>query len=280
MSQEIFVLGSNGMLGQAMTSELSSRGLSHKALNRNDLDFYSLGAFPYQIKPGDKLINCAAYTDVAGAELNPELALQANAFGPSEVARECKLREVKFFHVSTDYVFDGLKSTPYLVNDKTNPIQEYGRSKALGEQLCLEHEATIVRTSWLYGAGQNNFYSKILHKLAHQKIVEVVDDQYGVPTSTEYFATQLLDNIAAFQNEPIVHIVPRGSTSWFGFSERIKELHGSENLARIVRTRTIEDAIPHRPRYSVMLPHEDLENRDWQQVLCEYWEKNPIQIAN
>lgn len=280
MSKKIFVLGANGMLGQAIMSELALRGLSYASLSRNEVDLCSFKSLTDLISPGEMLINCAAYTDVAGAESNSELAFKINAYGPSKVAQACSFRDVKYVHVSTDYVFDGLKSTPYVVTDKTNPIQQYGMSKALGEQMCQEHEATIIRTSWLYGAGRNNFYSKILNKLARKEIVEVVDDQIGVPTSTEFFATQLLNNISAFENERVVHLVPHGSTSWFGFAKKIAELLGPERSRQLRAVKTPPESAPKRPKFSMLHPHEALDNRSWQQVLHDYWEKNRVHIPS
>src|SRR5690606_31594138 len=142
--------------------------------------------------------NCAAYTNVEEAEQNPELAFKVNADGTRNLALACKEHGTTLIHISTDYVFDGKKDTPYTINDKPNPINEYGKSKLKGEehirQILYNH--FILRTTWLYSKKYgHNFYRTILKKAIEGQELRITDQQLGCPTNTETLARFILDEI-------------------------------------------------------------------------------------
>lgn len=269
---KFLILGSNGLLGRSLADKLEVSGYSFRGLTRHDIDLTSVIELPSFVQPGDVFINCAAFTDVAAAESNIVDAEEINALGPARLARACKDRNVHFIYISTDYVFDGLQNYPYEAQAKTNPVQIYGKSKRLGETLCLNEGSTVVRTSWLYGKGQNNFVSSIMSKLKKNEQIEVVDDQVGTPTSALFVAEQVINNARLFTEKEIIHVVPEGSTSWFGLASEVALLMKLEPLKMLVPVKTARNAVPVRPKYSVLRPSPKIENIDWKTVLGEFWD--------
>ena len=167
---------------------------------------------------GATVINCAAYTDVDGAESHPEAARAANELGARNVAAAAD----RVVHVSTDYVFDGRKRSPYVESDATGPLQEYGRSKLAGELAVAEANPrhAIVRSSWLYGVGGRNFVETMLALASERDELRVVDDQVGCPTFTGHLALALLE-LAASGEDGVHHVSGGGSCSWFEFARAI-----------------------------------------------------------
>jgi dTDP-4-dehydrorhamnose reductase len=174
------------MLGTEAAAALSAAGLDFIGSGR-ELDIRDPAAIAAFAR-GRRLswiVNCAAYTDVDGAEAEPEAAMRLNADGPANLAALASRIGTRILHVSTDYVFDGAAERPYLEDDPTCPINAYGRSKAAGEErvraICAEH--VILRSAWLYGIAGRNFVSKIIELLASDRPIGVVADQRGTPTS-------------------------------------------------------------------------------------------------
>lgn len=221
------------------------------------------------VKP-DYVIHCAAYTNVDKAEEEPETAELVNAKSAEYIAKACASNNAAMIYISTDYVFDGTKNTPYIPDDKTNPINAYALSKLHGEEavrkFCPAHY--IIRTSWLYGHHGKNFVETMI-SLAEKTELKVVDDQVGCPTWT----VDLSDAIISFIDEEppfgTYHACGAGSTSWYGFAKEIFNLM-SLNVKLIPCTTEEFPRPAKRPAYSVM-DNEGLL-RDWKQALQEYIE--------
>jgi dTDP-4-dehydrorhamnose reductase len=170
----------------------------------------------------DVLVNLAAMTDVDGCEDRIELAERVNGYGAGVIAELCGRHGIRLVHVSTDYVFDGGKGTPYVEEDEPNPQSVYGRTKLLGEQFVMKScpSATIMRTQWLYGKGGTNFITKIIDIAKERGRVDVVDDQRGSPTYTK----DLAEPIGALieKGRPgVYHAANGGFCTWFQFAGEI-----------------------------------------------------------
>lgn len=247
----ILITGANGQLGHDLRSALRTHALTCVDLPEFDLTGPDAGKMIADARP-ELVIHAAAYTDVDGAEREPERALAINAEGTARVARAAAEAGARLFHLSTDYVFDGGKRTPYLEGDEPHPINAYGRSKLEGERLALTlcPNTLAIRTAWLYGAQGKNFVKTILHLAGAQPDLRVVDDQRGCPTH----AGDLALAIAAMMGTDlrgIVHASGAGDCTWHEFASEIVSLIGS--AARVVPVSTAEAARPAlRPAYSVL----------------------------
>jgi len=254
------VLGGNGQLGKALSNSLGNRRLDFRVWGSEDLDIRSairtaelIGA----LKPA-VIINAAAWTDVDGAERNPEGAHSVNAQGALNLAAASKAVGAVFVHVSTDYVFSGVSSQPWLETDLRAPVSVYGTTKAAGEVAVLNEyseKSYIFRTAWLYSEWGKNF-AKTMTRLAltTDGEVKVVDDQIGQPTAAADLAEQIILSIEAKLPFGIYHGTNSGQTSWFDFAKEIFTFCGGEELAsRVVRTDSASFVRPaKRPAYSVL----------------------------
>lgn len=217
------VLGANGMFGSDMFFLLDSLGEDVTAFTRADIDLESSQEEIEKAITGfDVIVNAVAYTNVALAETETEKAYSLNAELPGKLALITGLSGQKLVHISSDYVFDGL-SMEYATKDKPNPINVYGKSKALGERavLAADPRAYVVRTSWLYGVHGKSFPRKIAEKLLQGTPVEVVADQIGAPVWTRDLAEYVVLLIDTGSPPGIYHGVSRGATSWFEFARVI-----------------------------------------------------------
>jgi dTDP-4-dehydrorhamnose reductase len=178
---------------------------------------------------GATVINCAGYTNVDGAEAEPDTAHAVNAEGARNVAEA----EARVLYVSTDYVFDGTKAGPYVESDPVNPLSAYGRSKLAGERATLtaSPQSLIVRTAWLFGAGGGNFVATMLRLGEERGELDVVDDQVGCPTFTGHLAEALLA-LAEGHGHGFLHVAGAGSCSWFEFARAIFERVGMDVTVR------------------------------------------------
>jgi|APSaa5957512535_1039671.scaffolds.fasta_scaffold03540_8 dTDP-4-dehydrorhamnose reductase len=180
----------------------------------------------------DMIINPAAYTNVEGAESEPDLAFAINSLSPMIMAEEAAKLNIPLVHYSTDYVFDGKKKSPYLETDKTNPVNVYGASKLSGEKNIesVLGESLIIRTSWVYSSRGDNFLNNIVKLLKYQDKISVVNDQTGAPISARELAkiSLLLLNPSINNNSKIPYgtynITAGGSTTWFGFARQIQHV--------------------------------------------------------
>jgi dTDP-4-dehydrorhamnose reductase len=215
----IHVVGAGGMLGQDVARAAGERAV---ALTRAQLDVTDRAAV-HEVLRGATVINCAAYTDVDGAESESETAHAVNADGARNVAEAAW----RVLYVSTDYVFDGAKREPYLESDSAAPLQEYGHSKLAGERATAEANDNhlIVRSSWLFGPGGRNFVDTMLTLGREREELRVVDDQVGSPTFTGHLAKALVA-LASGEERGLLHVSGRGSCSWFQFARAIFERAG------------------------------------------------------
>jgi len=246
----ILVVGANGMLGQDLMALLGDRG---HGVDIADIDITSpesvfkvIGA----LKP-EVVINCAAYTDVDGCESNPERAMAVNGEGVAYLAMACRDIGALLVQVSTDYIFDGAKGTPYVEDDAPNPLGVYGESKLAGEMntaFCPEH--LIVRTQWLYGMHGKNFVETMLRLGTEKDEVAVVDDQIGSPTWTADLSRAIIALIDS-SCRGIYHAANAEYCSWNGFAKAIFEETGL-NVAVKPMTTTELNRPARRPLYSTL----------------------------
>jgi dTDP-4-dehydrorhamnose reductase len=253
MSAPILIVGERGMLGRAFRELLTRALRAYQGVDLPEVD----AAEPRQVadlftKPWSAVINCAAFTNVDGAETNEAAALRANAGAPRLLSQACAHAGVPFLHFSTDYVFSGQASSPYPVDAPMQPLGAYGRTKAAGETAIREAGGRhlIVRTSWLYAPWANNFVRTMAKLTRDKPSLKVVSDQRGRPTSAEHLAQTalaLLDRNAS----GTFHVTDGGECSWYDFTVAI-----AANLGRscsIVPCTTAEFPRPApRPAYSVL----------------------------
>lgn len=267
----VLVTGAKGMLGQDLCSVLDDCGYDVIECGRREFDvtdFEAASKFIENEKP-ELIIHCAAYTNVDMAEEDP-INEKVNSIGTENIAKICAKNDITLVYISTDYVFDGTKNTPYLPDDKTNPINAYGLSKLHGEQAVQKYckNFYIARTSWLYGHHGKNFVETMI-SLAQKPELKVVDDQIGCPTWTVELANGIADLIEEDAPYGVYHICGSGKTSWFGFAKEIFKQCGLK--VNVVPCTTDEFPRPaKRPAYSVM----DNQNRcrDWKTALKDYIE--------
>lgn len=229
---KILLTGINGQVGHALSPKLHALGEVF-ALDRGQLDLSNPDAIRevvQRIKP-DLIINPAAYTAVDKAESEPELAYAINGIAPGVLAEEAAKLGALLIHYSTDYVFDGKKTSAYVETDETNPLSVYGASKLSGEKAIQAVGAAhlIFRTSWVYGAYGKNFLRTILRLAAERDSLNIVADQFGAPTSSDSIADATIDALQKWDlsKNGIYHLVNAGETSWHGFSQEIVKQYQS-----------------------------------------------------
>ena len=274
------ITGGSGQLGIAVSQELGERGILFTAWGSEDLDITqgpTVRDFVSQLSP-TVIINCAAWTDVDGAESNEPQASRVNGDGAENLALAVKNCGAKLIHVSTDYVFSGESKTPWNVDDRIDPQSAYGRTKADGENRALgayPENSSIVRTAWLYSPWGKNF-AKTMTRLALNGEIEVrvVNDQMGQPTSAIDLAKQLVELGLSSSPAGIYHGTNSGEATWFEFAQEIFRL-AEADVSRVVPVSSSEYPRPAmRPSYSV-LSHEAWGKtsvkpmRDWRIALAE-----------
>lgn len=259
----VLVTGSSGQLGQS---------LQFIAKNHPDIDFVFCSSEQLDIvnfdncetifskyKP-DYCINAAAYTAVDKAESEPEKAHLINVIGSKNVAQVCKKHNAILLHISTDFVFDGEKTSPYNEEDITNPIGVYGKTKLEGEQIIhsILKKHFIVRTSWLYSQFGNNFMKTMLRLASERDSLSIVNDQIGTPTNAVDLAEALINIIQktnnsqlAIGNFGIYHFSNEGECIWYDFAKKIFEIHKIEINLNPIPTSGFPTPAK-RPKYSVL----------------------------
>jgi dTDP-4-dehydrorhamnose reductase len=272
----ILVTGATGMLGTDVCKAATDGGLEVLGHDHARLDVADADAVEAAVSRAgpDLVINCAAWTDVDGAEASPEAALRVNGDGAGNVARAAAGCGAWIVHVSTDYVFDGSNADPYLESDPVAPLSQYGRTKLKGE-LAVAREAraghTIVRSSWLFGSTGRCFPKTILRLAAERDELTVVADQVGCPTFTPHLASALIELGLSRRLPGIVHAAAQGQCSWCEFAEQIVAAAELPAEIRPGATSDVPRPAP-RPAYSVLrserpgapeLPH-------WRQGLSEF----------
>lgn len=274
---KVLITGAKGQLGQALlrlSSELSD--IEVFPFDSKELDITNeamVEATLTRLRP-DVLINCAAHTAVDACETDAENAYRINALGPKYLARACQAVGAAMVQVSTDYVFDGTKTTPYIESDLPNPQSVYGSTKLAGEEQAAKYldRLYIVRTAWLYGEG-HNFVRTMLRLAAEGKPLKVVNDQYGTPTSHLELARMILFLIQT-ENYGIYHATCEGFTTWYNFAREIFALTNTQVSLSPVATNGFKTAAK-RPAYSVLENHKlNTETvyrmADWHDALLEY----------
>jgi dTDP-4-dehydrorhamnose reductase len=246
----ILVIGAKGMLGRDLMRILAdkARGVDIEEIDITSLE--SVQRMLLTLRP-KVVINAAAYTDVDGCESNRELAMQVNGEGVAHLALICREIGAKLVQVSTDYVFDGSKHSPWQEDDPTSPLSVYGESKLAGElNAALVPGHLIVRTQWLYGHGGKNFVETMLRLAGEKSELAVVDDQIGSPTWT----VDLAHAIKALVEKDccgIYHAANAGSCSWNEFARAIFSEAGCSVTVNPLATADLGRPAP-RPLYSVL----------------------------
>ena len=266
--KKILQIGKVGQLGWELLRTCAPLG-EVVALDYPDVDLSdsrSLRELVGSVKP-DIIINAAAYTNVDKAESEPEKARAINATGPGVLAEEAKKSNAVLVHYSTDYVFDGTKSSPYIETDPTNPLNVYGQTKLEGEQAVAASgcASLILRTSWVYSMRQGGFVTKVLQWARAQEVMRVVDDQISSPTSARMLAeiTALIlaqgrDDLAGYLSEKggLYHCAGSGSCSRYEWAKAILEFdqHKEEQKVKeILPAKSSDFAVPaNRPMVSVL----------------------------
>jgi dTDP-4-dehydrorhamnose reductase len=270
----VTIFGATGLLGKALMREWKEDEVTGFGSADADIrDAEQVLRLVQRTRP-DWIVLAAAYTDVDGCETNRDLAFDVNCRGGVNVAQAAKQHGARLLFLSTDYVFDGTKTTPYATDDPRSPRSVYGQSKAEAEvQLGqILPQCCIVRTSWLFGAGGKCFPNTILKLAATRPQLEVVGDQRGSPTYSVDLARALIQ-LCHQEASGLVHVTNRGESSWYDFA---REIIARAGLSTVVRQTTSDKFVraAERPKYSVLSP-ESLQKRgvemlDWQDALQRY----------
>jgi dTDP-4-dehydrorhamnose reductase len=267
---KILLTGKNGQVGWELAHALAPLG-EVVAVDREGLDLAvpdRIVSVVRSVRP-DVLINAAAYTAVDRAESEPDAAQAINAVAVAILAEEARRAQALLIHYSTDYVFDGTKDTPYVEEDRPNPLNAYGRSKLAGEQAIHDIGGAhlILRTSWVYSARGKNFLLTIRRLLREKDELRVVSDQIGAPTSARGLAEATAELLRRHGADTlgdargIYHATSSGSTSWHGFAREIARLERPDSPARIVPIASSEYPTPARRPGNSRLSNEKLLRR-------------------
>jgi len=267
----ILVTGKNGQLGQsinklvniAINTKYNPNSNEFVFVGRKELDLNSKSNIDSYFNNSDKfdiIINCAAYTAVDKAEEEQDLANQANHLAVKQLARIAKNQQAKLIHISTDYVFDGESSKPYMETEATNPVNIYGKTKLAGEQTLKEimpTDAIIIRTSWVYSEYGNNFVKTMLKLGKERDEINVVSDQIGSPT----YATDLAEAILKIINNKnylekqqpteVYHYSNKGEVSWYDFAREVFKVAGIDCKVKPIATEQYPTAAK-RPKNTLM----------------------------
>jgi dTDP-4-dehydrorhamnose reductase len=279
----ILVTGAAGQLGQAI-QYVAPKYSSYKFLfaSSTDLDITNLeDVNVFFVKNDiDVCVNAAAYTAVDKAETDIEVAKLINEIGPKNLAIVCKKHNAKLIHISTDFVFDGNKSNPYLEDDITNPINVYGKTKLAGEQEIINNtqEYYILRTSWVYSQFGNNFFKTMLRLSKEKEFLNIIADQVGTPTNAVDLANVILHisskttDISAYG---IYNFSNEGSCSWFDFVNEIFRIYNISIPVNPIPTSQYPTPAQ-RPKYSVM---DKSKIKETFEIHIKSWQESLQQIA-
>lgn len=279
---KVLVTGSKGMLGTDLVEILGYRH-AVVGVDIDEMDITDRQAVSERIGfwMPDVVIHTAAFTDVDGSERKTDVAHKVNAEGAENVALACRAWGAHLIHLSTDYVFDGRKETPYAESDPPNPLGVYGKSKLDGEERARRAcpDVCIVRTAWMYGRAGKNFVQAILAQARPGAVIRVVSDQRGSPTYTRDLA-RALQVLAEKPLAGIYHVTNAGCCTWYEFAEKILEFSGKLDV-RVVPVSTAEFGRPApRPANSVLDGSKfrrdtGMAMRDWKEALKAYLLSGP-----
>ena len=276
----VLVTGGNGQLGEAIRRAAEHSANRYTFATVEELDICDSATVERYVTENDidTVINCAAYTDVEGAEDNIDLAHTINSSAVAGLSHVCKKHNIKLIHISTDYVFGGNaeRRTPYTESDPTAPLNVYGESKALGEAAVIECDGIVIRTSWLYAPWGKNFVLTMLRLGKEHNEISVVDDQRGTPTSALGLARALVamvDNGPVESMRGIYHYTDGGNCTWCDFA---REIMAQADLdCHVAACTTAERNMrAQRPTYSVLNTEriatiEGITIAPWQERLKE-----------
>ncbi len=245
---KIFVTGANGQLGRDVVHVWTAAGHDVAGFGRSALDVTDRGAVVRMLdsQRPDIVVNCAAWTAVDACESDPERAQIANADSVAHLVEGCLAAGARLIHVSTDYVFDGSKPTPYVETDEPNPVSVYGTTKLAGEHAALQlgDRAAVVRTSWVCSEHGSNMVKTVLRLAAERPQLAFVADQVGHPTFTADLAEQL-HRIADEELSGVIHATNQGAVSWYEFAREVVAASGRD--PEMVRPIATADLQPPRP---------------------------------
>ena len=273
-SLRVLVSGAGGMLGQDAVAAIAGRGHSVFGLARAELDITDAASVEDaidELRP-DAVVNCAAWTDVDGAEADERGAMRVNDTAAGIVAATAAAHGASVLYVSSDYVFDGAKGSAYVESDLPGAISAYGRSKQAGETSTqiANPRHFIVRSSWLFGTGGANFVETMLRAGAEQSEVLVVSDQVASPTYTPHLA-EALALVIESEEYGIHHIAAAGRCSWFEYAQEIFDQEGLETRVMAGSSEMLDRPAP-RPALSLLASErpDPIMLPDWRQGLSEY----------
>ena len=278
----VTIFGASGLLGKALLSEWSADTVTGLTSHAADIRDAKRVQDVVQESNPEWVVLAAAYTDVDGCEGNPDLAFAVNRDGAVNVAVAAKKVGARLLFLSSDYVFDGKKTTPYEIEDARNPQSVYGRTKAEAEirLLALMPECCIARTSWLFGIGGKCFPDTILKLAASRPALNVVNDQRGCPTYSVDLARAIV-RLCRKDASGIVHVTNAGDCTWFEFARDIISGAGLATVVRPVSSQQMARPAP-RPSYSVLsatrLRALGIEMPSWRDSLRRYLEERPKPI--
>jgi dTDP-4-dehydrorhamnose reductase len=283
----ILVTGASGQLGQAIEFIAPSyNNFQFIFASSQDLDITNQERVNHFFESNkiNFCINAAAYTAVDKAEIEIDKAEAINILGPRNLAQACKKHKVKLIHISTDFVFDGSSSTPYLETDTTNPLGVYGLTKLKGEEAVMYNMSDyfIIRTSWVYSQFGNNFMKTMLRLASERDSLSIVSDQIGSPTHAVDLAGATMQIVKYFQISDssaqelfgIYNFSNEGTASWYDFATAIFKANNVSIEVKPIPT----EAFPTpaiRPKYSVLDKSKikktfNIEIKSWQEALQQY----------
>jgi dTDP-4-dehydrorhamnose reductase len=252
--RKVLITGASGQLGKEFVKVLSSKGIDFVALERKDLDvtnFEKVYKTLKEINPS-VVINCSAYNQVDLAQTEILKAFSTNAIGPYNLAITCREINAKLIHYSTDYVFDGMKKGLYTEEDSPNPLNQYARSKLLGEELVKQvlEDYLILRVSWVYGEGRQNFIYKLLQWAKEREVLQIAFNEVSVPTYTGFIVEKTLKALEKGLTG-LYHLVPRGYASRYEWAKLTLKLFKIEKVLIPVE-KEIFNLPAKRPDFSAM----------------------------
>lgn len=278
--KRVLITGAGGQLGKEFVKVLSSKGIDFVALERKDLDitnFEKVYKTLKEIKPSI-VINCSAYTQVDLAEKEIFQAFSTNAIGPYNLAIACKEINAKLIHYSTDYIFDGFKNRLYTEEDKPNPLNQYAKSKLLGEELVKQvlENYLIFRISWVYGDGKQNFIYKLLQWAKEREVLQIAFNEVSVPTYTGFIVEKTLKALEKGL-AGLYHLVPRGYASRYEWAKLALKLFGINKILIPVQ-KEIFNLPAKRPDFSAMSCakiEKELEEEfeEWDEIYSKVYSK-------
>lgn len=277
---KILITGAGGMLGSDVKERFLKEGytegemlfsFTHSTLDVTDAE--TLMEKISEIKP-KVLINCAAYTDVDRCETDYKKAFKVNGYGPRILARFSKIYSYKLIHISTDYVFDGRKNTPYKEEDAPNPVNVYGRSKLEGERgvLALADDYIIIRTAWLFGKHGNNFIRFVIERLRERGELKVIYDQVGSPTYTKDLANAIFQLLKK-DVRGVFNVVNQGYATRYDIVSKIIGLMNTDAVVEKVKSDEFRRPAK-RPSFTALsterLNSIGIRMREWESAVEEY----------